>query len=83
MGRHIRRALPAFLLMATVLLIPVLALFTVPHPPPPACGRAGCRHLTLSAQSSQIQATRVEFTSPSVLVRPAPVAGTATPTPLP
>jgi len=82
MGRHIRRALPVFFLAATVPIIPVLALFTVPHPPPPACVRPGCRPLALSAESSQIQASRLEFTSHSVWLRHAPVPGTATPAPL-
>jgi hypothetical protein len=82
MGRHIRRALPVFFLTATVPLIPVLALFTVPHPPPPACARPGCEPLALSAESSQIRASRLEFASPSVLLRPAPVPGTAASAPL-
>jgi hypothetical protein len=81
MGRHIRRALPVFLLTATVPLIPVLALFTVPHPPP-TCARPGCRPLAFSAEPSQIQASGLEFASHSALLRPALLPGTATPAPL-
>jgi hypothetical protein len=82
MGRHIRRALPVIFLTATVPLIPVLALFTVPHPPPPACFGPGCRSLALNAESSQIQASLPEFASHSVWLRLVPVPGTATPAPL-
>ena len=50
MGIRIKRTLPVFMLTAAVPLIPVLALFIVPHPPSPACARPGCHSLALGAQ---------------------------------
>ena len=82
MGTHIRRALPVFLLTAAVPLIPVLALFIVPHPPSPACARPGCP-FALGANSSQIPASRLELAEHSAFLRPASSAGTAVPGALP
>ena len=61
MGKSIRRALPAFALTAAVPLIPVLALFTVPHPPSPACTRPGCHAFALGTDSIRIPASRQEL----------------------
>ena len=72
MGIRIKRTLPVFMLTAAVPLIPVLALFIVPHPPSPACARPGCHSLALGAHSSQVPASR-----------PASSAGTAVPGALP
>ena len=83
MGTHIRRALPVFMLTAAVPLIPVLALFTVPHPPSPACARAGCRPFALGANSSQIPASRLGFAEHGVFLRPASPADTAVSAALP
>ena len=83
MGTHIRRALPVFLLTAAVPLIPVLALFIVPHPPSPACAGSGCRPLALGANSSRIPASRLGLAEHSAVLRPASVAGTAVPAALP
>jgi hypothetical protein len=58
MGKHARRSLPAFLLTATVPLIPALALFTAPHPPSPACGPPECLAIAPGASSFHIPASR-------------------------
>ena len=59
MGKHVRRSLPAaFLLTAAVPLIPVLALFAVPHPPSAACGPPECLAFAPGANSFQIPASR-------------------------
>jgi hypothetical protein len=58
MGKHARRSLPAFLLTTAVPLIPALALFTVPHPPSPACGPPACLAFTRGASSFHIPASR-------------------------
>jgi hypothetical protein len=78
MGTHIRHALPVFLLTAAVPLIPVLALFIVPHPPSPACAGPGCRPFALGANSPQIPASRLGLAAHSAFP-PASVAGTAVP----
>lgn len=83
MGTHTRRAQPVFMLTAAVPLIPVLALFIVPHPPSPACARPGCRPVALGANSPQIPASHVEFAEHSAFPRPASSAGTAVPGALP
>jgi hypothetical protein len=82
MGTHMRRALPVFLLTAAVPLIPVLALFIVPHPPSPAC-TGPCRPFALGANSSQIPASRLELAEHSAFLRPASLAGTAVPAAVP
>jgi hypothetical protein len=83
MGTHLRRALPVFMLTAAIPLIPVLALFIVPHPPSPACAQPGCRTVASGANSSQIPASRLEFAEHSAFLLAASSAGTAVPGALP
>ena len=58
MGKHARRSSPAFLLAAAVPLIPAMALLTVPHPPPSACGPPECLAFAPAASSFHIPASR-------------------------
>lgn len=58
MGKHVRRSLPAFLLTTAVPLIPALALFAGPHPPPSACDLSACLPFTPGASSFHIPASR-------------------------
>jgi hypothetical protein len=58
MGKHASRSFPAFLLTAAVPLIPALALLTVPHPPPSACGPPKCLAFAPAASSYHIPASR-------------------------
>ena len=69
MGKHARRPSPAFLLTVMVPLIPVLALFTVPHPPSPECGPPECLAFTPGASPFHISA-------PLTVPRPAGVRRT-------